>query len=85
MTKENFERQINALIPQPDSEVTANMFEFGQEFDLEGECFSARALLTSLQFIAQNFSERTLQGAYEVISYGKPASPNCAGKGRGSL
>nr|WP_325254236.1 hypothetical protein [uncultured Oscillibacter sp.] len=76
MTKEDFEQQINALIPQPDSEITADLFEFGQELGLEDECFSARELLTSLQFIARNFSERTLQGAYEIISYGSAALPD---------
>lgn len=76
MTKEDFEQQINTLIPQPDSEITADLFEFGQELGLEDECFSAHALLTSLQFIARNFSERTLQGAYEIISYGSAALPD---------
>ena len=74
MTKEDFEQQINALIPQPDSEITADLFEFGQELGLEDECFSARELLASLQFIARNFSERTLQSAYEIISYGSAAA-----------
>ena len=76
MTKEDFERQINATIPRPDPEITAALFKFGQELGLEGECFNAHALLTSLQFIARNFSERTLQSAYEIISYGSAALPD---------
>ena len=76
MERTDFEQQINALIPQPDPKTTAELFEFGQELGLEDECFSARALLTSLQFIARNFSERTLQGAYEIISYGSAALPD---------
>ncbi len=76
MERTDFEQQINALIPQPDPKTTAELFKFGQELGLEDECFSARALLTSLQFIARNFSERTLQGAYEIISYGSAALPD---------
>ena len=76
MTKEDFERQINATIPRPDPEITAALFKFGQELGQEGECFNVRALLTSLQFIARNFSERTLQSAYEIISYGSAALPD---------
>ena len=76
MERTDFEQQINALIPQPDPKTTAELFKFGQELGLEDECFSARALLTSLQFIARNFSERTLQGAYGIISYGSAALPD---------
>ena len=76
MERTDFEEQINALIPQPDPKTTAELFKFGQELGLEDKCFSARTLLTSLQFIARNFSERTLQGAYEIISYGSAALPD---------
>ena len=37
MTKEDFERQINATIPRPDPEITAALFKFGQELGQEGE------------------------------------------------
>ena len=76
MTKEDFEQQINATIPRPDPEITAALFKFGQELGQEGECFNVRALLTSLQFIARNFSERTLQDTYEVIRHGSAALPD---------
>ena len=76
MTKEDFEQQINALIPRPDPEITTALFEFGQELGQEGECFNTSTLLTSLQFIARNFSERTLQGAYEIIICDSAALPD---------
>ena len=75
MERNEFEQWINKLVPQPDPEITTALFEFGQELGQEGECFNVRALLTSLQFIARNFSERTLQGAYELIHYGSAALP----------
>lgn len=74
MKKEDFEQQITALVPHPNPETTADLFEFG--LGLEDEYFSVRALLTSLQFIARNFSEQTLQGTYEIISYGSAALPD---------
>ncbi|EOS57419.1 hypothetical protein [Anaerotruncus sp. G3(2012)] len=76
MERNEFEQWINKLVPQPDPEITTALFEFGQELGQEGECFNVRALLTSLQFIARNFSERTLQGAYELIHYGSAALPD---------
>ena len=57
MDRTDFEQQINALIPRPDPETTAALFEFGQELGDTAECFGVQALLTSLQFIARNFSE----------------------------
>ena len=76
MTKEDFEGKLNALVPQPDPETTAALFAFGQELGDTAECFGVQALLTSLQFIARNFSERTLQGAYEIIRCGSAALPD---------
>ena len=75
MERTDFERQINALIPRPDPETTAELFEFGQELGETAECYGVRALLTSLQFIARNFDRQTLQGAYEIIQHGFAALP----------
>ena len=76
MDRTDFEQQINALIPRPDPETTAELFAFGQELGDTAECFGVQALLTSLQFIARNFSERTLQGTYEIIHCGSAALPD---------
>ena len=75
MERTDFERQINALIPRPDPETTADLFAFGQELGETAECYGVRALLTSLQFIARNFDRQTLQGAYEIIQHGFAALP----------
>lgn len=75
MERTDFERQINALIPRPDPETTADLFAFGQELGETAECYGVRELLTSLQFIARNFDEQTLQSAYEIIQHGFAALP----------
>ncbi len=75
MDKQNFEQQLNALIPRPDPETTADLFAFGQELGETAECYGVRELLTSLQFIARNFDGQTLQGAYEIIQHGFAALP----------
>lgn len=75
MDKQDFEQQINALIPRPDPETTADLFAFGQELGETAECYGIRDLLTSLQFIARNFDRQTLQGAYEIIRHGFAALP----------
>lgn len=76
MERTDFERQINALIPRPDPETTADLFAFGQELSDTAECFGVQALLTSLQFIARNFDGQTLQSAYEIIRHGFAALPD---------
>ena len=76
MERTDFERQINALIPRPDPETTADLFAFGQELGETAECYGVRALLTSLQFIARNFDRQTLQGAYEIIQNLRMPQPN---------
>lgn len=76
MEKTEFEQQISALVPRPDPKTTADLFEFGQELGEQGDCFNVRAIFTSLQFIARNFSEQTLQSAYEIIRYGSAALPD---------
>lgn len=75
MDKQDFEQQINTLIPRPDPETTADLFAFGQELGETAECYGIRDLLTSLQFIARNFDRQTLQGAYEIIRHGFAALP----------
>jgi len=76
MERTDFEQQLNALIPRPDPETTAELFEFGRELGDTAECFGVQALLTSLQFIARNFDEQTLQSAYEIIRHGFAALPD---------
>ena len=76
MERTDFERQINALVPRPDPETTADLFAFGQELGDTAECFGVQALLTSLQFIARNFDGQTLQSAYEIIRHGFAALPD---------
>lgn len=67
MTKKEFERQINQLIPEPDLETTAVLFAFGQELGEEDESNNVQALLNSLKFIERHFDKHTLQGVYEII------------------
>lgn len=59
MTKEDFERQINALIPQPDPETTSTLFVFGQELVQEDVCSGVQELLYSMSFISRHFSPAT--------------------------
>lgn len=41
--KQDFEQQINALIPRPDPETTADLFAFGQELGETAECYTRRS------------------------------------------
>ena len=51
MTKEAFEGKLNALVPQPDPEITAALFAFGQELGQEEACDGVRELLNSMSFV----------------------------------
>lgn len=55
MTKENFERQINALVSRLDVWTTASLFAFGQELMRPPEYDGVQALLNSLEFISRHF------------------------------
>ena len=70
MERTDFERQINAVVPQPDPKTTAALFAFGQELGQEIDCDGAQDLLNSLHFISRHFSAEITQGAYEIIRYG---------------
>lgn len=70
MNKGDFERQINVLVPQPDPETTAALFEFYQELGEEPGCFTMRDLFNSLHFISRHFNAEVTQKAYEIIRHG---------------
>lgn len=70
MTKEDFMRQINKLVPWPDSETSSALFAFGRELGHESGCDGAQDLLNSLSFISRHFGTETAQSAYEIIQYG---------------
>ena len=76
MDKRNFEQQISALVPQPDPEITAALFSFGQELGQEDNYDAVRGLLNSLSFVSRHFSAATAQGVYEIIQHGSAALPD---------
>ena len=63
MQKKGFIRQLNELIPRPDPVTTEALYRFDREC-AESEYMD---MLTALRVVARNFSEETLQGAYEII------------------
>lgn len=76
MQKKEFERRIGELIPMPDAKTTADLYQFGRECSEaldENPCAGPEKLLTALGFIARNFDQQVLQGAYEIISHGSAA------------
>ena len=73
MTKEAFEGKLNALVPQPDPEITAALFAFGQELGQEEACDGVRELLNSMSFVSRHFSAVTTQSVYEIIQHGSAA------------
>lgn len=75
MERTDFERQLHALVPQPDPEITAALFSFGQELGQEDDCDGVRGLLNSMSFVSRHFSAATSQGVYEIIQHGSAALP----------
>lgn len=72
MKKEEFEQQIQAMIPQPSPETTADLYKLGLDIvDEEGP----QSILAAFDFIARNFDQSVLQSAYEIIRYGSAALP----------
>ncbi|USF28292.1 hypothetical protein N510_003251 [Firmicutes bacterium ASF500] len=72
MKKEEFEQQIQAMIPRPSPETTADLYELGLEvLDAQGQ----QDILAALDFIARNFDRSVLQSAYEIIRHGSAALP----------
>ena len=63
MQKTEFIRQLNELVPSPDPVTTEALYRFDREC-AETEYID---MLTALRVVARNFSEETLQGAYEII------------------
>ena len=63
MQKKEFIRQLNELVPRPDPVTTEALYRFDREC-AETEYID---MLTALRVVARNFSEETLQGAYEII------------------
>ena len=76
MERKEFERQLHALVPQPDPEITAALFSFGQELGQEDNYDGVRGLLNSLSFVSRHFSAATAQGVYEIIQHGSAALPD---------
>lgn len=72
MTKEEFEQQLQAIIPQPSPETTAALYEMGVDaLDEKGP----QDVLNAFDFIARNFDREVLQRAYEIIQHGSAALP----------
>ena len=72
MKKEEFEQQIQAMIPRPSPETTADLYELGLEvLDVQGP----QEVLAALDFISRNFDRSVLQSAYEIIQNGSAALP----------
>lgn len=72
MTKDEFEQQLQAIIPRPSPETTAALYEMG--VDALGE-EGPQDILNAFDFIARNFDQEVLQGAYEIIRHGSAALP----------
>ena len=72
MKKEEFEQQIQAMIPRPSPETTADLYKMGLDvLDAQGP----QDILAALDFIARNFDQSVLQSAYEIIQHGSAALP----------
>ena len=72
MQKTEFIRQLNELVPRPDPVTTEALYRFDREC-AETEYID---MLTALRVVARNFSEETLQSAYEVIQHQNAALPS---------
>ena len=72
MQKKEFIRQLNELVPRPDPVTTEALYRFDREC-AESEYID---MLTALRVVARNFSEETLQGAYEIIRHRNAALPS---------
>lgn len=72
MQKTEFIRQLNELVPSPDPVTTEALYRFDREC-AETEYID---MLTALRVVARNFSEETLQGAYEIIQHQNAALPS---------
>ena len=72
MQKTEFIRQINELVPRPDPVTTEALYRFDREC-AETEYID---MLTALRVVARNFSEETLQSAYEIIQHQNAALPS---------
>ena len=70
--KKEFIRQINELVPRPDPVTTEALYRFDREC-AETEYID---MLTALRVVARNFSEETLQSAYEIIQNQNAALPS---------
>lgn len=72
MKKEEFEQQIQALIPRPSLETTTALYEMAVDaIDEDGP----QRILNDLDFISRHFDQNVLQGAYEIIQHGSGALP----------
>ena len=76
MEKNEFERKLHRIIPQPDTETTSALFAFGQELGQECECDGVQDVFNSLSFISRHFDAQTTQNVYEIIQHGKAALPS---------
>ncbi|UQT47176.1 hypothetical protein M5E87_19040 [Flavonifractor plautii] len=72
MQKTEFIRQLNELVPRPDPVTTEALYRFDREC-AETEYID---MLTALRVVARNFSEETLQSAYEIIQNQNAALPS---------
>lgn len=71
MKKKEFKRRIGELIPLPDADTTAALFQFGRECGMdEAPNMGQEELLTTLGFIAQYFDKEVLQKTYRLINCG---------------
>lgn len=74
MQKKEFERQMGGLIPLPDADTTAALYQFGMECGRDDmPNLGPEELLATLGFIARNFDRQVLQGTYEIIRHGSAA------------
>lgn len=64
MKKEEFEQQIQALIPQPSQETTTTLYEMALDA-LEDN--GPQDIINAFDFIARHFDPSVLQKTYEII------------------
>ena len=72
MKYEEFDQQIQEMIPQPSAVITGALYQMGVEA-LEGR---PQELLIAFEFISRHFTQDVLQGAYEIIQHGSAALPD---------
>ena len=73
MKREEFEQQLQAIVPRPSPEMTASLYELGLN---TSEDAGPQDILNTFDFIARNFDQEVLQSIYEISHHGPAILPS---------